>query len=125
MAKKAADAGEITNGGSNVKAIEDDIKKAVPEIIELMEKKKAINDEIKEIRDAKIKAHGIKAADFNAMLRIYKLKHGDLDDGPALANDSLTNMGLVADALGLAIQGELFGTAATGGDRAPAGVPIQ
>ncbi len=111
MATNIAETKEVTNGGSNSAAVKADVKKAAEAIVKLKSERAGISAKISEIRSEKVKAHGIKAAEFNAMLRLYELQNGDLDDGEQKAAEALTSLQVCAEALGLSSQPDLFGGA--------------
>ena len=71
-----------------------EVGKIDAEIAELRERKN-------EIKHEKIKAHGIKLADFNTVARWWKLEGGDRDE-------TLDNIRVCCEALGIGGQGDLF-----------------
>ena len=107
MAKKLekdgddAGAGEAPGRSHNMTEMKADIKTAALEISK-------INAEIAELQEARtkikaerIKKHDIKMADFNTVLRWYLLEDDD-------RNETIDNIRLCAEALGVGRQGELF-----------------
>ena len=71
-----------------------EIGKIDAEIAELRERKN-------EIKHEKVKAHGIKLADFNTVARWWKLEGDDRDE-------TLDNIRVCCEALGVGEQGNLF-----------------
>ena len=71
-----------------------EIGKIDAEIAELRERKN-------EIKHEKVKAHGIKLADFNTVARWWKLEGED-------RNETLDNIRVCCEALGIGEQGDLF-----------------
>ena len=71
-----------------------EIGKIDAEIAELRERKN-------EIKHEKIKSHGIKLADFNTVARWWKLEGED-------RNETLDNIRVCCEALGIGEQGDLF-----------------
>ncbi|WP_425404603.1 hypothetical protein [Hwanghaeella sp.] len=89
------------NAGHNVAEINKTIAAVANEIVSLEAKKAEIQSEITEAK-ARVKGLGIKMADFNAALRLYKLSDED-------RNSSIDGLRTCLEAMGIGAQGELFG----------------
>lgn len=89
---------------SNARTI---IKSAADRIIRLKSERAEIQASITEIK-AEVKALGIKMTDFNAALRWYELEAED-------RNESLDNLRMCFQALGIGEQGQLFPAVAAKG----------
>ena len=89
------------NGQVETRDASDDILQAVNQILPLLEQIKAIRSEINEIKQARVKAHGIKLIDFNTVLRWRQLEDEE-------RKETLENIQTLCSALGVEAQGELF-----------------
>ena len=104
MAKKlnggdAADPGL----GHNATDIKRDLMLAAQEIARIDEQIAELRAAKNEIKQAKVKAHGVKLADFNTVARWRKLENED-------RNQTLDNIRLCCEALEIGTQGDLFPT---------------
>ena len=96
---EAAGDGRVTKG-HNLAEIKRVISSAASEIIKLETERSAVQTAIRENK-AKVKGCGIKMADFNAVLRLFKLEDED-------RAESVDNLKICIEALGIASQGDLF-----------------
>ncbi len=90
----------IAHHGGELRA---DLAKAASAINKIDEQISQLQAEKREIKAGKVKAHGIKMADFNTVLRWWKLENEDRDE-------TLDNIRLCCEALGVGEQGDLFPT---------------
>ena len=101
MTKTNPDSG---NQGHNSKHIKETIRSVADRVIRLQEEKAGIMAVIREAK-AEVKGLGIKMADFNAAMRLYVLEDED-------RAESVDNMKIAFEALGIGAQGDLFPDAA-------------
>lgn len=94
-----ADINQPTSG-DNSAGIKSIIRSAADRILRLQEEIGELRAQITEVR-SEVKGAGIKMADFNAALRLYRMEIEN-------RNESLDNIRMCFDALGLGGQGELF-----------------
>ena len=90
------------------------IKSAADRIMRLKSEKAEIQAQITEVK-SEVKAVGVKMTDFNAALRLYELEAED-------RNESLDNLRICFQALGVGEQGQLFPAVAASNDE-PLGEP--
>ena len=100
MARKAKDAAppEI---GHNLEVVKRDLLSAAVEIVKIDAEIAALQEQKAEIKAAKVKAHGVKLGDFNIVLRWRNL---DIENQA----ETIDNIRLCCEALGVGAQGELF-----------------
>ena len=90
----------MANQGHNVADINKTIRKAAQRIIKLKAEKAEIQAVINEVK-SEVKSQGIKLTDFNIALRVYELEGDD-------RNETLDNLRICFEALGLGHQSEMF-----------------
>ncbi len=90
----------IGHNGGELRA---DLAKAATAINKIDEQISQLQAEKREIKVEKVKTHGIKMADFNTVLRWWKLENEDRDE-------TLDNIRMCCEALGIGGQGDLFPT---------------
>ncbi len=106
MAKKLKDNGAGEPGvGHNVGELKRDLMLAAQEIARIDEQIAELRAEKNLIKQAKVKAHGVKLADFNTVARWRSLENKD-------RNETIDNIRLCCEALGIGGQGEFFPTPA-------------
>ena len=118
MAKQLKGNGADEPGfGHNLGDMKRDLMLAAQEISRIDAEIAGLRERKAEIKHEKVKAHGIKLADFNTVLRWWNLESEDRDQ-------TIDNIRICCEALGVGGQGELFPTpaeiGATKGTRAEA-----
>lgn len=88
---------------SNATAIKSDLLSAARAITGIRAKIAELREEENEIKQTKVKANGIKLADFNTVLRWWNLEDDD-------RNETLDNIRICAEALNVGAQASLFPT---------------
>ena len=87
--------------GHNATEMKRDLQLAAQEIGKIDAEIAELRERKNEIKHEKIKAHGIKLADFNTVARWWKLEGED-------RNETLDNIRVCCEALGIGEQGDLF-----------------
>ncbi len=87
--------------GHNATEMKLDLMLAAQEIARIDEQIAELRAEKNEIKHEKVKTHGIKLADFNTVARWWKLEGDD-------RNETLDNIRVCCEALGIGGQGDLF-----------------
>ena len=87
--------------GHNATEMKRDLLLAAQEIGKIDAEMAELRERKNEIKHEKIKAHGIKLADFNTVARWWKLEGED-------RNETLDNIRVCCEALGIGEQGDLF-----------------
>ena len=93
--------GDAPKRGGNAGAMNTDLKEAADRILTLKKQTAGLQADIGKIKAENVKAHGIKMADFNTVLRWYSL---ELED----RNATMDNIKVCCEALGVGGQGSLF-----------------
>ena len=98
----SSDDGADTEAGRthNLTEQKEIIAKAVAEIISLETERATIGESIADVR-LRVKNLNVKMADFNAVMRLYKLEGDD-------RNSAIDSIRLCCEALGVGTQGDLF-----------------
>ena len=93
----------MTTNGNNgeTRDAAEDIRGAVNQILPLLEQIKGLRAEINEIKQSKVKAHGIKLIDFNTVLRWHTLEDDE-------RKETIENIQTLCKALDIRAQGQLF-----------------
>ena len=115
MARKLnGNAGDAPTAGHNFGDLKRDLMLAAQEIAKIDAEIAELRERKTEIKQAKVKAHGIKLADFNTVVRWWQLENED-------RNTTIDNIRLCCEALDIGGQGELFPTpeVATGAPASP------
>ena len=87
--------------GHNATEMKRDLLLAAQEIGKIDAEIAGLRERKNEIKSEKIKAHGIKLADFNTVARWWKLEDDD-------RSETIDNIRVCCEALGIGEQGDLF-----------------
>ena len=106
MAKKLNGDGAGDAGlGHNLHDVKRDLMLAASEMAKIDAEIAELRERKNEIKHEKVKAHGIKLADFNTVARWWRLENEE-------RNETLDNIRVCCEALGIGGQGDLFPTPA-------------